>query len=82
MNRCQYFVVPHADKWKVDCGDRHIGPYESQSKAIRAAVDTANQQSLAGQPAQVLVQDDAHRFRTEWTFGEDPYPPKDTAQQG
>ena len=76
MARAQYFVVLHNDEWKIKHGDKHYGPYSSQTAAIKAAVDTANKAGLDGQDSQVLVQDQNHRFRTEWTYGHDPYPPK------
>jgi hypothetical protein len=73
----QYFVVLHEDQWKVRFEDEHQGPYPSLSKAIRAAIDAAHLIGSKGEDAQVLVQDDAMRFRTEWTYGQDPYPPED-----
>ena len=47
------------------------------SKAIRAAIDAAHLIGSRGEDAQVLVQDENMQFRTEWTFGQDVYPPKD-----
>ena len=76
MARAQYFVVLHNDEWKIKHGEKHYGPYPSQTAAIKAAVDTANKAGLDGQDSQVLVQDLNHQFRTEWTYGHDPYPPK------
>lgn len=73
----QYFVVLHEDQWRVRFEDEHQGPYPSLSKAIRAAIDAAHLIGSKGEDAQVLVQDDTMRFRTEWTYGQDPYPPED-----
>ena len=54
-------------------GDRAIaGPYATQRDAIRASVDAAYEAGRKGLNGQVLLQD---QFRTEWTYGEDPYPP-------
>ena len=44
------------------------------STAIRAAVDAAHSAGEKGGAAQVLVQRANTEFRTEWTYGHDPYP--------
>lgn len=75
MERIQYFVVLHENEWKV----KHLGthyPYRTQADAIRAAVDAAHDSGKRGFDAQVLVQGANNQFRTEWTYGHDPYPPK------
>lgn len=76
MARTQYFVVLHENKWKIKLNDKHYGPFSTQKEAIRKAVDTANIEGKNNPDgAQVLVQGEDHRFRTEWTYGKDPYPP-------
>lgn len=76
MARAQYFVVLHEGQWKIKYNDKHFGPYQTQAAAIRVAVDTAQKSGQQGHDAQVLVQGQNHQFRTEWTYGNDPYPPK------
>lgn len=76
MARAQYFVVLHEGQWKIKSNDKHFGPYANQAAAIKAAVDTAHKAGTQGFDAQVLVQGENHQFRTEWTYGNDPYPPK------
>lgn len=76
MARTQYFVVNHQGQWKVSLNGTHYGPYNSQSSAIRAAVDAAHTEGRNGREAQVLVQGANNQFRAEWTYGNDPYPPK------
>jgi hypothetical protein len=76
MARAQYFVVLHNDEWKIKHLDQHYGPYTTQREAIKAAVETAQQSGLSGHDAQVFVQGLDHQFRTEWTYGLDPYPPR------
>jgi hypothetical protein len=61
-------------EWKIKVGDKHYG-YRTQGDAIRAAVDLAHETGRKGQDAQVLVQGRDNEFRTEWTYGHDPYPP-------
>jgi hypothetical protein len=70
----QYFVVLHEGLWSVKFEDQPEDPY---SKAIRAAIDAAHLIGSRGEDAQVLVQIENMQFRTEWTFGQDVYPPKD-----
>ena len=72
MARAQYFVVLHNGQWKISYNQKHYGPYNTQKAAIRAAVDAAHK---AEGDAQVLVQGANNQFRTEWTYGHDPYPP-------
>lgn len=72
MARAQYFVVLHEGKWKIKFDGKHYGPYDTQRAAIRAAVDSAHK---AQGDSQVLVQGENNQFRTEWTYGRDPYPP-------
>jgi len=72
----QYFVVLHEGQWKVKVGDRHTGAYDSQRQAIKAAVEAAQKGGSATNTTQVIVQGEDHKFRAEWTYGKDPYPPK------
>lgn len=73
MARAQYFVVLHEGSWKISLSGKHYGPYKTQAEAIRAAVDAAHKTQG---DSQVLVQGTDNKFRTEWTYGHDPYPPK------
>jgi len=76
MARTQYFVVLQGGEWKIKVNDTHLGPYPTQKAAIKAAVDAAHAAGAKGHDAQVLVQGTDHKFRTEWTYGNDPYPPR------
>jgi len=74
MARMEYYVLSEGGRWKV----RHNGKdyhYDTQAKAIRDAVDAAHQAGRSGHDAQVLVQSHTGAWRTEWTYGHDPYPP-------
>jgi Uncharacterized protein conserved in bacteria (DUF2188) len=75
MARAQYFVVLHKNEWKVSFEGHHYGPYRNQAHAIRAAIEAAHADGDNGDDAQVLVQGGDNEFRTEWTYGNDPYPP-------
>jgi hypothetical protein len=76
MDRTVYYVVLHQGEWKITLDGRHYGPYKTQADAIRVAVDTANENGKKGIPSQVKVQGRDNLFRTEWTYGNDPYPPR------
>lgn len=76
MARAQYVVVSHQGQWKISYNGQHHGPYSTQKAAIRAAVDAAHKAGNLGHDAQVLIQGENNQFRTEWTYGHDPYPPK------
>jgi hypothetical protein len=76
MERLQYFVVLHEGQWKITYQSKHYGPYDTQKIAIRVAVDAAHEAGRKGNNAQVLVQGEDNKWRTEWTYGNDPYPPK------
>jgi hypothetical protein len=75
MARAHYYVVHHEGEWKISYNDKHYGPYATQKAAIKAAVDAAHKFGERGHDAQVLVQGENNQFRTEWTYGDDPYPP-------
>ncbi len=75
MSRARYYVVIHSGEWKINYEGKHYGPYETQKGAIRAAVDAAHKVGARGGDAQVLVQGMSNQWRTEWTYGHDPYPP-------
>jgi len=75
MARTVYYVVQHQGEWKIKLDDKHYGPYDTQGKAIRAAVDAAHKVGKSGHDAQVLIQGRDNKWRTEWTYGHDPYPP-------
>ncbi len=75
MSRAQYFVVKHDGEWKISLEGKHYGPYSTQRAAINDAVDAAHSSGKSGYDAQVLIQGADNKFRTEWTYGNDPYPP-------
>jgi hypothetical protein len=75
MPREKYYVVLHQGQWKISYNDKHYGPYSTQKAAIRSAVDAAQKAGTKGKDAQVFIQGEKNQFRTEWTYGNDPYPP-------
>ena len=75
MPHARYAIIPHGNQWMINIEGKNYGPYSTQSAALRDAVDTAQKAGVGGFEAQVLVQEGDGRFRTEWTYGTDPYPP-------
>lgn len=71
MERTKYYVTLYQNQWHVSLNGERYGAYKSQKEAIRSAVDHAHQTGNS----QVLVQGANNQFRTEWTYGNDPYPP-------
>lgn len=77
MARVVYYVVVSQGEWQIKYGEGKIaGPYATQKAAIRAAVDAAHSTGKNGHDAQVLVQGSDSKWQTEWTYGNDPYPPR------
>ena len=72
MAHTPYIVFRDQGQWHIKSKGVHYGPYPTQRDAIRAAVDAAHEAGLKGLNGKVLLQD---QFRTEWTYGQDPYPP-------
>lgn len=69
------YVLSHGNQWKVQCEHCKSEITNTQSEAIRIA-----KQHVASLPAgtlsQIRVQGMDGRFRTEWTYGVDPFPPR------
>ena len=74
MARAPIRCCASRNQWKIKWNGQHY-PYNGQRDAIRAAVDAAHKAGKSGHDAQVLVQGADSKFRTEWTYGPDPYPP-------
>ena len=77
MARTQYVVGPNGTgAWKISYAGKEAGPYTTQRDAIKSAVEAAHTEGQKNPDgAQVLVQGTGGQFRTEWTYGKDPYPP-------
>lgn len=75
MGRAVYYVLSAGGRWKVRHNDKDYH-YATQAAAIRSAVDAAHGSGRKGFDAQVLIQGQHGQWRTEWTYGHDPYPPK------
>ena len=76
MARAHYYVLSDGLNWKISIDGKEFKNYATQAAAIKAAVDAAHGSGKAGHDAQVLIQGANGQWRTEWTYGHDPYPPK------
>lgn len=70
--RKKFYVLSSPGGWLVQKPDSgRVGPFPTQQDAI----DWARTAAKLSAPSQVLIQGRDGRFRTEWTYGNDPYPP-------
>lgn len=69
------YVLSYGAHWKVRC--EHCGEEikNTQYEAIKLAKNHVASLS-PGTLSQILIQGDDGRFRAEWTYGSDPFPPK------
>ena len=74
MARERYYVLKDGDGWKVRHDDKDT-PYDTQAEAMEAARDAAHKMHDGGTDSQVLVLGSDGQWQTEWTYGNDPYPP-------
>lgn len=69
------YILSYGTKWKVKCDHCDSQVKDTQAEAIRVA-----RRHVAELPAstisQILIQRDSGQFRAEWTYGQDPFPPK------
>jgi Uncharacterized protein conserved in bacteria (DUF2188) len=75
MADTHYVVVRDQGQWKISLEGMRYGPYATQRDAIRAAVDAAHEAGQKGLDSEVLLLLPQDQFKTEWTYGKDPYPP-------
>jgi len=71
-----YHVVPDADSgsWKVKAegGQRASSVHQTKAEAEKAARNLAKNQPLG----QVIIHGQDGKIQKEYTYGEDPHPPK------
>jgi hypothetical protein len=73
-NRSNYYVV-YDGAWKIQCDGETSEPYGRRQDAFKDAVALAHLDGRNGREAQVIVQDEDHRFRPRWDSTRDSYPP-------
>ena len=70
------YVSPHGTQWKVHWqGESNGKIFDKKEDAIKYARSLVA--SLPeGTCSQIIVQRADGTFQTEWTYGQDPYPPR------
>ena len=76
MPQARYFIVQNDENWLIRFGDEQFGPYSSQKEAMLFAIEAAQKLGEQGTSTEVCLMGENGRFRPEWTYGRDPYPPR------
>lgn len=72
----RYLVVRQEDVCFIKFGGEEYGPYKSEREALLFAIDAAHKIGEQGEEAQVLLIDEGGEARPAWTYGHNPYPPR------
>jgi hypothetical protein len=67
-----YHVVPHGTYWQV----KHNGQVISTHFTKQVAVESGRRVAHANMPSQLVLHNADGTIETEWTYGNDPYPPR------
>jgi hypothetical protein len=76
MAKHLYFVVLYRGQWTISFQDKRYGPFLGLNDAISSAIDVAHRDGSEGHDARVILQRHG-QFQLEWTYGKDPYLPRD-----
>lgn len=76
MPTSRYFIEGSEDNWRIRFRNSDFGPYRTCREAMMFAVDAAHQLGSQGEVTEVCIMGDNGRFRSEWAFGRDSYPPR------
>src|SRR5437879_12559912 len=71
-----YMVVCQGDVWLIKFDGEEYGPYKTEREAMLFAIDAAHKLGESGEQTQVLQVDENAEARPVWTYGHDPYPPR------
>lgn len=72
MARKLYVVSPDGTNWQVT----HAGSVLSRHYTKEQAIQSGRSVAVANQPSQLQVRRANGTIEFEWTYGNDPYPPK------
>jgi hypothetical protein len=72
----RYTVVHQHDVWFIKFDGEEYGPYQSDREAKLFAIDAAQKLGEQGEETQVFVIDETGEPQLQWTYGQDPYPPR------
>lgn len=71
MARNRYWVVPAGTNWQVKFKQQVLSSHLTKSNAIEAG----RKEAKANQPSQLTILKQDGTIETEYTYGNDPYPP-------
>jgi hypothetical protein len=74
-DRKRLFVSPDGARWKVQWEGGNVDSHHNTQTAAISAARAIVRGLPAGQCSQIMVQHPDGKWRTEWTYGQDPYPP-------
>ena len=74
--RMRYLVVRQDNAWHIKFDGEEYGPYASEREALLFAIEAAHTLGKQGELTQVLLADENGEAHPEWTYGQDPYPPR------
>ncbi len=72
--RVTYTVAPDGDRWKVKKrgGSRASGTFDKKEDAVSRGRELAKAQERG----QLVIKKQNGRIQTEYTYGDDPFPPR------
>ena len=71
MVKIHYKVVEHDGGWAYKLGDVFSEPFPDRATALAAAKRVAAEQHVPGEAAYIEYQDEAGRWHTEFSAGDD-----------
>lgn len=72
MARKIYYVSPDSGRWKITHNGTNLSYHTTKEAAEKAGVEVAK----ANQPSQLVIQRADGTFEQEFTYGNDPFPPR------
>jgi hypothetical protein len=77
MPRMRYIIVRQEDEWLIKFGDGEYGSYRSRAEAMLFAIDAVQKLGEQGENTEVGLMVEHGRLRPEWSYGQDPFPPRE-----
>lgn len=76
MARIEYRVLSAQGDWRVTRDGSELGRYKLKAEAVEYARARAKSDHLNGHDTQLVVQKSDGTWQYEWTYGNDPFPPR------
>lgn len=76
MARIEYRVLSAQGDWRVTKDGVDVSRHANKDDAVEQARSLAKQDKANGHDSQLLVQKSDGTWQTEWTYGNDPFPPR------